>query len=117
MVRPCIKRHIGWTPAVRYFKPRGIPLRFLAEVVITEDALEAIRLVDCEGLYQEAAAQKMGVSRATLGRILEQAHRLISDALINGKAIRIEGGNVTIAPPVYGPCPRGRGRRRWGQMR
>lgn len=117
MVRPTIKRRIREIPNVRYFKPPGIPLRELAEVVIAEDFLEAIRLVDFEGLYQDAAAEKMGVSRPTISRILALGRKAIADALVNGKAIRIESGNVTIAPPDLRPCPRGRGRRGWGWNR
>jgi predicted DNA-binding protein (UPF0251 family) len=81
-------------PGARYFKPRGIPLRELEDVTVTVDELEAIRLADLEGLYQEEAAKKMNVSRQTFGRIVESAHRKIADALINGKALRIEGGEI-----------------------
>jgi predicted DNA-binding protein (UPF0251 family) len=114
MVRPFIKRRISSFPQVRYYKPRGVPLSALEEVVVTEDAYEALRLVDLEGMYQDEAAKKMGISRQTIGRILEQARKAVADALINGKAIRIEGGSVTVAPPSGAYCPKGRGRRRWG---
>ncbi|MFH2095103.1 MAG: DUF134 domain-containing protein [Bacteroidota bacterium] len=89
-------RHINEKPGVTYYKPAGIPLRELLEVNIGLDEFEAIRLSDSEGLYQEDAAKHMNVSRATFGRILDEAHRKIADALINGKAIRIEGGNVQL---------------------
>ena len=115
MVRPVIKRHIRQMPQVRYYKPRGIRLRELSEVVITEDVFEAIRLVDLEGLYQDAAAKKMGVSRPTISRILAWGRKAIADALINGKAIRIEGGNITITPPNLGSRWRNRGRRGRGR--
>ncbi|MBU4484027.1 DUF134 domain-containing protein [bacterium] len=113
MVRPIIKRCVEKAPQVRYYKPRGIPLRELSEVVITGDVFEAIRLVDLEGLYQDTAAEKMGVSRPTISRILAQGRKAIADALVNGKAIRIEGGNVTITPSNLGPRCKGRGRRGW----
>ena len=111
MVRPCKLRKIGLDPNCTYFKPRGIPLINLEEVILPKDALEAVRLVDFEGLYQDAAAEKMGVSRPTIGRLLEQARKVIADALINGKAIRIQGGNVAIEEPEFKTCCRGRGRR------
>jgi predicted DNA-binding protein (UPF0251 family) len=76
------------------FKPAGIPASSLEEVVLQLDELEAIRLVDLECLYQEAAAEKMGVSRQTLGRIVESARKKVAGALIQGKALRIEGGAV-----------------------
>ena len=78
----------------RTFKPAGVPARELEEVVLGLDGAEAICLADLEGLYQEAAAQRMGVSRQTFGRIVESARRTIADAIINGKCLRIEGGEV-----------------------
>jgi predicted DNA-binding protein (UPF0251 family) len=91
--RPKNKRKVSNIPEVSYFKPRGIPISELEEVILSFEELEAIRLTDLEGLYQEIAAEKMGVSRQTLGRIIESARKIIADAVINGKAIRIEGGS------------------------
>ncbi len=54
------------------------------------DEFEAIRLADHEGLYQEEAAGRMDVSRATFGRILDSARGKVADAIVNGKALRIE---------------------------
>lgn len=82
-------------PACRFFKPQGIPLSLLEKVILTEDELEAVRLADFEGLYQQDAADRMHVSRQTFGRIIESAHKKIADALVTGKALCIEGGNVT----------------------
>jgi len=73
-----------------YFKPRGTPLTDLDEVTLRMDELEALRLADVEGLYQEAAARRMNISRATFGRIVEAAHRKVAAALVHGKALRIE---------------------------
>ena len=84
------------------FKPAGIPARMLDEVVIALDELESVRLADFEGLYQEQAAERMGVSRPTFGRIVEAARRKIADALIHGKLLRIAGG-----PVAETSCPRG----------
>lgn len=90
MVRPKICRRIRCNLANRYFKPQGIPLRELQEISLTLDELEAIRLVDMDELYQEAAARSMTISRQTLGRILKEAHKKIAKALIEGKALKIE---------------------------
>jgi len=65
-----------------------------ATVELTLDELEAIRLADYEGLYQEAAARSMGVSRQTFGRIIQQAHRKIAEAVLFGKILKIQGGPV-----------------------
>ena len=68
----------------------------LEVVVMTLDEFEALRLSDLEGLYQEQAAAQMNVSRATFGRILRSAHRKVADAIVHGKAMRIEGGPVQL---------------------
>lgn len=94
MARPFCCRRIGFTPRVVYFKPRGVPLSSLEESELTLDELEAIRLADHEGLYQEDAARRMAISRPTFGRIIESAHKKIAEALIQGKALKIEGGCV-----------------------
>ncbi|MEP0829290.1 MAG: DUF134 domain-containing protein [bacterium] len=97
MPRPQCVRRIHGAPRVCYFKPRGVPLTALDEVVLTVDELEAVRLADRDGLYQEDAAAKMNISRATFGRVLESAHKKIAGALVEGKALRIEGGTVEMA--------------------
>jgi predicted DNA-binding protein (UPF0251 family) len=66
----------------------------LEEVNLALDELEAVRLADLEGLYQENAAKKMNISRQTFGNIIERAHRKIADVLLNAKALKIEGGIV-----------------------
>ena len=96
MPRPRHCRRVAQLPHTNYYKPRGIPLSVLEEVTLTVDEFEAIRLTDLEGLYQAEAAEKMSVSRQTLGRILESAHKKIADALVNGKALLIKGGPVEI---------------------
>jgi predicted DNA-binding protein (UPF0251 family) len=70
------------------------------------DELEAVRLVDLMGLYQEKAAEKLGVSRQTLGNILESARKKISEALVNGKALLIGGGNIHSNTKEARRCPR-----------
>lgn len=97
MVRPRKNRTVSISPDVSYFKPRGIPLRNLQEVRLTIDELEAIRLSDSLGLSQEDAGRQMEVSRATFGRIIQNARKLVADALVNGKAIRIEGGTYRLS--------------------
>ncbi|MGE0088121.1 MAG: DUF134 domain-containing protein [Bacteroidales bacterium] len=87
-------RFIDNQPGITFFKPTGIPIDKLTKVVIQLDEYEAIRLADLEGFYQEEAAKRMNISRQTFGRIIESAHRKIADALINGKAVKIDGGNI-----------------------
>jgi predicted DNA-binding protein (UPF0251 family) len=83
-------------PGTMYFKPRGIPITELEEVTLNLDELEALRLADLEGAYQEAAAGTMRISRQTFGNIIEAARRKTADAIVNGKALKIEGGTVTL---------------------
>ena len=123
MPRPRHCRRIGHLPQVSFYKPRGVPLAVLQHINLTFDELEAIRLADFEGLYQEQAAEKMNISRQTFGRILESAHKKIADALVNGKALSIEGGPIELAAAAAevpyrfrrgpgGPGRHGRGRGR-----
>jgi predicted DNA-binding protein (UPF0251 family) len=97
MARPRNCRRVGSIPESNYFKPRGIPLRLLEDVILTVDEFEAIRLADLENLYQEQAAKKMNVSRQTFGRIIESAHNKVAEALVRGKALKIEGGEFEMA--------------------
>jgi uncharacterized protein len=109
MPRPKCRRNICGMPDKNYFKPRGIPTVGLEEIVLNLDEFEAIRLADYEQLYQEEAAAKMNISRQTFGRIIEAAHKKIADVLLNGKALKIEGGEVALDENK--PCGHGKGRR------
>jgi predicted DNA-binding protein (UPF0251 family) len=92
MVRPCIRRRVMGRPNSSYFKPAGIRMIELEETVLALPEFEAIRLVDLQDTEQEEACKKMQVSQPTLSRILKSARKKIADAIINGKAIRIETG-------------------------
>jgi len=96
--RPLKCRRVAFLPGVTYFKPAGIPLRSLEEVRLSVEEAEAIRLKDFERLEQEEGAEKMNISRPTFQRVLSSARQKIADALLNGKAIRIEGGNFEMSP-------------------
>jgi len=96
MVRPVKQRLVESKPKSNYFKPRGIPLRMLEESVLSLDETEALRLADFLGMSHEEAGRNMGVSRQTFGRIIQSARNKIADAVINGKAINIEGGNYEL---------------------
>ena len=85
-----IPRCVCFNPGVTYFKPQGIPLRLLEEVILMPDEVEALKLYEVDGLEQTDAAEKMEVSQPTFARILASATKKISEALIKGKAIRIE---------------------------
>jgi predicted DNA-binding protein (UPF0251 family) len=89
MPRPKKRRRIHCNPSAYYFKPKGIPMFMLEELILEDDQIEALRLADIENLSHEDAASKMNISRATFGRIVHSARNKIADCIINGKAIRI----------------------------
>ena len=97
MPRPPKCRRVAFLPNVTYFKPAGIPLRALEEMQLSVEEAEAIRLKDLEGLEQEEGAERMNISRPTFQRVLASARQKMADALLNGKAIRIEGGSFEMA--------------------
>lgn len=72
------------------FKPCGIKRTALEKVELLEDEMEAIRLADFEGLYQQECADKMEISRTTFSRLIVSARKKISDALLNTKALKIK---------------------------
>jgi uncharacterized protein len=101
MGRPKKCRWVETEPGVTFFKPRGIPLRSLQQIVITVDELEAMRLADFLEMTQEEVAQRLQVSRPTVTRMLSRAHQAVADALVHGKAICIQGGDYRVGQP----CP------------
>jgi len=93
VVRPCCPRKVSFLPVCCCFQPgEDFPPR--GKVTLALDELEALRLADLEGLYQEEAAAKMGISRSTFARILSSAHRKVAEALVLGKVVHVEGGAV-----------------------
>ncbi len=97
MSRPFKCRRICFIPGVTYFKPAGIPLRFLEENSLSLEEMEAIRLRDMEHLEQVGCARKMNISRPTFQRVLASARQKIADSLLSGKALRIGGGNYELS--------------------
>ena len=103
MPRPPKKRTICLELKTAYFKPLGITPEELSEIVLEVDELEAVRLADLNGEYQEEAAAAMGISRPTFSNIINRAHAKIAEALIRGKALRIN-------------CPRFAGNKGQGKL-
>jgi predicted DNA-binding protein (UPF0251 family) len=89
MPRPRLCRRIRFNPKVSYYKPQGVPMRFLEVVELTREEVEALRLKNIKDLDQIDAAKKMNTSQSTFQRILSSAYRKISKAIIEGKAIKI----------------------------
>ena len=97
MGRHPLWRRVNFIPQITYFKPTAVPLARLQEICLSVEEAEAIRLKDLDRLEQEKCAQRMNISRTTFGRVLCSARQKMADALLNGKAIRIEGGNFELA--------------------
>ncbi len=93
MVKPRKKRNVLYPPKALYFKPQGRHPATLPDVILTVDEYEAVRLADYKKLKQEEAAEKMNISRPTFTRLIESARSKIAKAIVNGRAIRIEGGD------------------------
>ena len=115
MSRPRELRQVARRPRVWAFKPAGVPLRELRTLTLGLDELEALRLADREGLYHELAAERMGVSRVTFGRILATARGKVAEALLDGRAIVIAEGPVRFAEVDENGCPIHGGPRRRGR--
>ena len=90
MPRPCKRRRIRGSPNSSYFKPAGIRMIKLEESILTMPEFEAIRLVDFNQVSQEKAGKQMQISQSTLSRILTSGRKKIADAIVNGKAIKID---------------------------
>lgn len=89
MGRPKRTRFCRKYPADRVFKPQGIPLKEIETVFLTLDQFEAMRLCDYDGLEQEEAGNRMGISRGTVQRLLYEARKRMIEAVLNNKALII----------------------------
>jgi len=89
MTRPRLCRKIRFNPKVNYYKPQGVPMRFLKVVELTREEAEALRLKNVKNLDQIDAAKQMKTSQSTFQRILSSAYKKISKAIVEGRAIRI----------------------------
>jgi len=113
MGRPEKLRTVSCLARGRGFKPVGRPAAELEVETLRVDELEALRLADLEGLYQEAAAERMGVSRPTFARILARARSVVARALVEERLLVVGDGPVIAGPGDPLPCPvHGAGRRR-----
>lgn len=90
MTRPRLCRRLKFKPKAHYFKPQGIPMTELEEVILTKEEMEAVKLKDFDGLEQIEASEKMNTSQSTFQRILSSARIKIAKAMVKGKALKIE---------------------------
>lgn len=120
IMRPRKRRMVDFEHSARQFRPLSPEGQISEEVLLTIDELEAMRLSFLENLSQGEAAVRMEVHQSTFQRALKKALEKVTDALVYGKAIRIEGGDYRM-PEGDGTGPSGQGpvggRRSRGQGR
>lgn len=90
--RPRKKKIVREQPRIDHFSPRGRPGR-PDETIVAMEEYEALRLADYMGMQQKKAASMMGISQQSFSRIVRAARKKVSDAIVNAKIIRIEGGD------------------------
>jgi len=95
MPRPRKFRRVCCLPKVNEFAPIDIN-RGNEVIYMTVEEYETIRLMDLEGLSQEETAERMGVGRSTVQRIYEEARKKVADFIVNGKVLKIKGGDYSI---------------------
>ena len=91
--RPVLDKIVNTIPLFVYYKPYGVSLEKLDELILTLEEIETLNLKDRQDLDQKDAARKMGISRSTFQRILKSARKKVITAIIEGKALKFEGGN------------------------
>jgi len=91
--RPILDKIVNTIPLFVYYKPHGVSLDKLDELILTLEEIEALNLKDRQDLDQKDAAREMGISRSTFQRILKSARKKVITAIIEGKALKFEGGN------------------------
>lgn len=96
MARPRKWRRVCTLPEVNEFGPINTPKNEREFIIMTVEEYETIRLIDLEGLNQEQSADIMGVARSTIQRIYDDARKKLADSLVNGKLLRIEGGDYRL---------------------
>lgn len=99
MPRPRMKRNIANNPVARFYKPQGLKMRDLKQIILSYDQLEALRLADAEKMDQVEAAKLMNISRSTFSRLVNEARTTVATALTNGWALKIEGGDFKVSEP------------------
>ena len=96
MPRPRKFRRISNLPDITFYKPAGVPLFDLKEVNLLVEEFEALKLKDYFNYSDQEAAEKLKVSQPTFNRIYNEAKKKLISAIVEGSAIRIEGGNFIV---------------------
>lgn len=117
MARPRKRRRVCRLPSIKIFGPLDGNFNSDNFIILSVEEYETIRLIDLEGLEQEQCAERMEVARSTIQRMYQEAKRKVADSLVNGKTLKIEGGNYMVCERDNEqciPCNRGGYRHRHG---
>ena len=118
MARPRKRRRVCRLPNIKVYGPLDGDIHD-EPIILSVEEYEVIRLIDLEGLEQEQCAERMDVARSTVQRMYTEAKQKVADSLVNGKILRIEGGDYILCEgdedPCI-PCNRGPHRHRRGKM-
>lgn len=101
MREPYRKRRINEPPRFNNFKPSGVPRRFLKQIDLTIDEYEALRLTDYLQLEHLKASESMNISRPTFTRLIEKARHKVAQAIVDGRELIIEGGNIDFVNTIH----------------
>ena len=118
MARPRKRRRVCGLPNIKAFGPLNGDIDHETPIILSVEEFEVIRLIDLEGLEQEQCAERMDVARSTIQRMYIEAKRKVADSIVNGKVLRIEGGDYILCEIDGEKCPScGRGQNRYGRGR
>ncbi|SDY75070.1 DUF134 domain-containing protein [Tindallia californiensis] len=112
MPRPHKWRKVCGLPESDSFGPQTDSLRSKKTIVMSVEEYETIRLIDVEGLNQEACAKQMDVARTTVQKIYNDARKKVGETLVYGYKLKIEGGKYQLCEGVEALAGCGRCRRR-----
>lgn len=104
MARPRKWRKVCCLPESDRFGPLNAPFDDEFFVIMSIDEYETVRLIDLEGLTQEECASQMNVARTTVQGIYFEARKKLAESLVNGKVLRIEGGDYQLCDGLENPC-------------
>lgn len=89
-------RRVCTLPKINIYGPIDLSLGVEGLIMMTVEEYESIRLMDLEGLNQEQCAESMGIARSTIQRIYDDARKKLADSVVNGKILKIEGGDYKL---------------------
>lgn len=108
MPRPRKWRKVCCLPERNLYGPRNGPDLESEITIMTVEEYETIRLIDLDGLTQEECSERMDVARTTVQRIYNDARKKVADSLVNGKVLKIQGGDYKLCAESKARhgCPR-----------